>query len=785
MELLATENTSERIFLIVSGSYGEYLIPRIKDHPSIVFIYIFCLNSTYHKQWTHSYSNIRDVFTDKNILIDRLANDIRLYTSNIPPFSIFNLNNEEKSMRDLTKENAKFMWYQLLIDILLRMPNNDKTNAKQEMINECCLHYEKNKQQMALINEFNKTYLSSDAVKWYTRDCFLFRLLNKAFRTENIDIIYKFRFFIIDLYQQLKQIHSDYIEYMGLDEIITLYRGQQLSPDELNKFKDNIGRLISMNTFLSTSLNQSAAKIFAGNGSDRPERESVLFEISIDPNKVKHPFGRIDHVSYMNDEKEILFSMATIFRIESVTEMFNDNEHIWCVRLITFNQDDDDVDALLNFYKRDIDKTDPLIIWAIYLSYMGEYSKSEHYYKIAAELITNNDDKVLGTIYNNIGITYLYRNQLDTAFEYYMLGLDLKQKKLISLHDQSTISIDDHLSIASSYQNIAYLFHLSEHYQPALENYEFSLNIKRHFLEPCSLTIAITLTNIGMLYNDMKDHLKALEYYEEALDIYEKTLPNKHPEKATLYESVGYVYYSQKKYPEANKYYDKAFEMKLKTLPAKHQSFATTYQAFAKLYLDKNDLDNALKNFLTAIDISKLYFDSFHLRISDMYNSVGFIYSRKGDLPKALEYYHLALQMNKQRLPADDPENVHIYNNIGMIYFKQSKYSEAIELYHKSLDIQLNATALLRDHRTLVFSFINLASAYFENKQNSEALDYFQEALAIGEKTFHSEHALIKTIHNKMNIIKSTCDNAPMTESTTMPISQGQDQSPHRYSIYS
>jgi hypothetical protein len=226
IKYLSTENNSQRIFLIVSGSFGESLIPRIKDHPSIIFIYIFCLNSTYHKQWTHSYSNIRDVFTDKTILIDRLVNDIRLYTSNIPAFSILNLTNEEKSMRDLTKENAIFMCYQLLIDILLRMSNNDNTNSKQEMLKECRLHYEKNKQKINLIEEFDTTYSSTEAIKWYTRDCFLFRLLNKAFRTENIDIIYKFRFFIIDLYQQLKQIHSDYIEYMGLDEIITVYRGQ-------------------------------------------------------------------------------------------------------------------------------------------------------------------------------------------------------------------------------------------------------------------------------------------------------------------------------------------------------------------------------------------------------------------------------------------------------------------------------------------------------------------------------------------------------------------------------
>ncbi|CAF2761641.1 unnamed protein product [Rotaria sp. Silwood2] len=106
ISLLETENASEQIFLIISGSYGEYLIPKLDDRSSVIFIYIYCLNSLHHKQWTHSWSNIRGIFTDKSILIDRLTNDIRLYTSNIPAFSILNLTNEEKSMRDLTKEKC-------------------------------------------------------------------------------------------------------------------------------------------------------------------------------------------------------------------------------------------------------------------------------------------------------------------------------------------------------------------------------------------------------------------------------------------------------------------------------------------------------------------------------------------------------------------------------------------------------------------------------------------------------------------------------------------------------
>ncbi|CAF2933810.1 unnamed protein product [Rotaria sp. Silwood2] len=119
-----------------------------------------------------------------------------------------------------------------------------------------------------------------------------------------------------------------------------------------------------------------------------------------------------------------------------------------------------------------------------------------------------------------------------------------------------------------------------------------------------------------------------------------------------------------------------------------------------------------------------------------MYNSVGFIDSYKNDLSKALDYYHLALEMNTKRFPIDDLEDVNIYNNIAMIYFKQCNYFEAIRLHHKCLDIQLNATTLLRDREIMVGSYWNLALAYSKSEQNSEALDYFQVALAIEENIF-------------------------------------------------
>ena len=43
----------------------------------------------------------------------------------------------------------------------------------------------------------------------YTRDTFVYRLLNHALRVQEIDVICKFGFFVKDLYQQLEQLYTD------------------------------------------------------------------------------------------------------------------------------------------------------------------------------------------------------------------------------------------------------------------------------------------------------------------------------------------------------------------------------------------------------------------------------------------------------------------------------------------------------------------------------------------------------------------------------------------------
>jgi hypothetical protein len=244
---------------------------------------MFCINKDKHSEWACKYEKICGIFIDKHELFNHLNTKVRVYEKSLTTMSIFNrtyTTTEENSIRDyMIEENISLEWLDLFFDILLRIPL-DKNAAKQDMIAECRLYYKNNSLELKKIDEFEMDYSPETVIRWYTRDSFVYRLVNKALRTLNIDIIYKFRFFIIDLYQELKQRHSDYLSTINLNNnmIRTVYRSQHMGLNEIEKIQTSIGSLICPNSFFSTTEDFLLAKTFvAGSCSS----ECVLFQIDI------------------------------------------------------------------------------------------------------------------------------------------------------------------------------------------------------------------------------------------------------------------------------------------------------------------------------------------------------------------------------------------------------------------------------------------------------------------------------------------------------------------------
>ena len=275
---LSTLDIADKVLLIVSGSLGEHTLPLVHEQEQIVSIFIFCDDIIKHREWASKYLKIRGVFNVAEQLVEVIQHDVQLLVHHFIPANIFTMQDiHQTSFQNIDKDQANYMWFQLLIDVIVQLPPS--VQAKQDLIEECRRCYARNECEMKKIADFEATYTSDQAVRWYTRDSFLFRLINRAFRTRNIDNVFKFRYFFQDLQQQLTHLYQSQKKEL-LSQ--TVYRGQIMSADELQKLKNNLGGIYSANTFMSTTTKSDVALWFNSDAFDRPYLERVLFQIDFE-----------------------------------------------------------------------------------------------------------------------------------------------------------------------------------------------------------------------------------------------------------------------------------------------------------------------------------------------------------------------------------------------------------------------------------------------------------------------------------------------------------------------
>jgi hypothetical protein len=129
--------------------------------------------------------------------------------------------------------------------------------------------------------------------------------VNKALRVEDVDLLYQFRFFIIDLCKQLKKGWL-YAKSIGLTETSSiLYRGGKLTIAELDVLQP--GHLITTNGFLSTTRNIAVARSFASKLTTHDSNYyAVIFHITIPENLTSLIFADVDHKdTNFPDENEV------------------------------------------------------------------------------------------------------------------------------------------------------------------------------------------------------------------------------------------------------------------------------------------------------------------------------------------------------------------------------------------------------------------------------------------------------------------------------------------------
>ncbi|CAF0800693.1 unnamed protein product [Didymodactylos carnosus] len=319
---------NQKIFFVTSGACAESILPLVQKIRQIDSIFIFCMRKSKYEHLMDEYTEIIGIYTTQDELVSSILENVHLIEKNLQTFSFYD--QQQKLTRDLTKEAASFFRFQLFIKAMLNMPKTSE--SKQEMVSKCQEYYRGNNKELKFIQEFNKTYKSTDCIRWYTKQCFLYKLINKALRTEDIKQLYTFRFFIVDLCTSLAQQYRQIRD----SSIVHLYRGVKVSNDESEMLKSSIDRLVSINGFLSTTRSRHLALNFATKPTKRMDIVPVLFEIEVDRTQTTTVFADISEWSDYPQEQEVLFDVGAVFEISNVK--VNEEQHVWIIKMKAINK---------------------------------------------------------------------------------------------------------------------------------------------------------------------------------------------------------------------------------------------------------------------------------------------------------------------------------------------------------------------------------------------------------------------------------------------------------------
>jgi tetratricopeptide (TPR) repeat protein len=535
---------SEEAFIISSGSLGRQIVPKIHDMPQVRAIYIFCGDRTRHAEWAKGWEKIKGVHTDMESICGAI--EITLKHNNHDENAMLSSPNSSGPTISLNKLDPLFMYTQLFKTTFLNMAHDNDSIGK--FVAYCRNAFEKNPETLEFVEEFATQYRSSHAIWWYTRECFLYKVLNKSLRVLEADLMVDMGFLIHDLHQQIHRVYQAQLPtYRGRPFIV--YRGQKLASKDFKKMLNSQGDLMAFNSFLSTSENKSESLEFACMESKQSDTIGVLFVITIDPAVMTAPFANIRELSAIPKEDELLFSTHTIFRIGEIEPMV-DRPGIYQVQLKLTSDDDEQLRQLTESFELEIERS---------------------------------------TGWDRIGRLLIKVNKLDKAKAVYENLL----KHASNENDR-----------AHYYHQLGYIQDDMGDYPTALSLYKRALSIQEVTVPQSPPDLAASHSSIGGVYDMMGDYSQALLSHKEALAIKERALPSNHPSIATSHNNIGLVYYNMNDYPNALSSYQKALAINKEALPGNHPNLARCHGNIGGVYDMIGDYQQALLSDKEALAIN-------------------------------------------------------------------------------------------------------------------------------------------------------------------------------------
>jgi tetratricopeptide (TPR) repeat protein len=797
---------SETILLIVAGSSASpNLLEKTHSMRHIDSIFIFCQNKeTYEPLLLNKdYHKLIGVFDERAVLASNITRSVELVDKQSAIFSLYNTD-KQKSARNLSRESGSFIFLQLVKQVLQKMLSNKEAieTSKQEMLDKCRLYYRGNKKAMEEIDKFEREYTSDQAIKWYTADSFLYKLINKALRTEDIDALYTYRFYIVDLCTCLAEQSKDLYDSTSN---IHVYRGVKMSQKEIERLRESVSHLISVNGYFSTSRQLKVSEVYAGIGSTNISNDlnSVVFDIEVDLEQYPEIIlADVRHLSKFKDEDEVLFDIGTVFKILSM--IYNEEQHYWLCRTMASNEGRAIAKEYLDLKKIELNESNDIeSTFGDLLFEMGEWIKSCTYFKNLNERRPNDPYILFG-----IGRSSCKFDKSDQALLYFKAAYDLCMKnddkrltlaakicrymcgthedcsnyteallsgnKAIELYRQAGEN-DNQLGISQALINIGVVYYDQGNDDASLDYFQRAYSVVKNIYGFNHPEISDCLNYLAFAHYHKGDYDKSLDCMLACLTIDQQLLPSNHPYTANTENNIGKQYYKQGKYEQALERLLRANNIYNNTENYNPRNRAITYNNLGKALYRLNRLNEADVYYEKALHlIEKLFSEtSDHIDLAYTLKNMGEIQLARGDVTNALQSFERAHDMY-ERIFARDGDHRDIAKCkylIALTHAEHGNDQEASNAFEKALQMWTNV--LPKDHPDLALCHRSMAEYYIKKKDvEMKAISHFEIALSIYEKRLPIDHQDLIDIRSKLCYLKKTttvadvCKNTQTTFST-------------------
>ena len=655
----------------------------------------------------------------------------------------------------------------LFLKIILRFQN--RPQAKTDFVALARATYlEKN--QTRLIDKFKKNYSQynkKDVLNWYTKDCFLFKLINNCLRVATSDSILYCRLLLKDLEQAIKE------QYQAKSKNFSrlLYRGAYLSDQEWSNLKQNLGREIEMHGFLSTSKSQNTALNFMHDDPD--QKVFITIIVPKGPNDEEQGFAEIAEFSEFPEE-EILFNVRSRFTVLETENKHSPGRAYRHLVLLYGAQG-------FRKFLAEQDATHHISIPRLEKS-LCTLCKGQPYQKDAEIFFLSLQDlkkhsyfcqrcfvnlpfetyapllcvPVKGHSHQEAGI---YRRKIEgfllkgpKKIPFYGYTCDKCQAKKQKLYFKC-MGCNQRKWCTDCIESISDC--IKAGHAVILENGPFSFwcekmneSEKRHLKFHEKMANSFIFQQAQM-YLESHQYQRVIDYFLKYIEKNKNT--KKDDRLAIAYHQIANVYDRQGEEKKALEYYSKSLEIR-KSLHGKNDDDVVhSFNNMGNVYFRQGEYAKALKYYSKSLKIRKSIYKDNHSDIASSYNNIGSVYSSQGDYMKALKYHSKSLEIRKSIHGENDPGVACSYCNLATAYCIQGEYEKTFECYSKSLEILKSIYG--NNHPHVASSYYNLALVYESQGEDNKALGYYSESLEIRTSIFGKDHPQTKRISDKIKFI--------------------------------